>query len=65
MMMKKILMLIFVMSVAFPTYLSSQDLDVATLAKREGSKKGVQLKAPITGVWSDRVSVGIGYKYSF
>lgn len=34
-------------------------------ARKEGSKKGVQLKAPITGVWSDRVSVGIGYKYSF
>lgn len=34
-------------------------------ARKEGSKKGVQLKAPITGVSSDRVSVGIGYKYSF
>lgn len=34
-------------------------------ARKEGSKKGVQLKAPITGVSSDRISVGIGYKYSF
>lgn len=34
-------------------------------ARKEDSKKGVQLKAPIKGVSSDRVSVGIGYKYSF
>ena len=34
-------------------------------ARKEDSKKGVQLKAPITGVSAQRVSVGIGYKYSF
>ena len=34
-------------------------------ARKEDSKKGVQLKAPVTGVSSDRLSVGIGYKYSF
>ncbi len=34
-------------------------------ARKEDSKKGVQLKAPITGVSAQRVSAGIGYKYSF
>lgn len=34
-------------------------------ARKEGSKKGVQLKTPITGISSDRVSVCIAYKYSF
>jgi hypothetical protein len=34
-------------------------------ARKEDSKKGVQLKAPITGISSNRVSVGVSYKYSF
>lgn len=34
-------------------------------ARKEGSNKGVQLKAQIEGIVSDRISVGIGYKYSF
>lgn len=60
MMMKKILMLIFVMSVAFPTYLSSQDLDAATLAKREG-RKNLTIKEWNTDAksktrWLDRVT---------
>lgn len=34
-------------------------------AKKEGSKKGVMLKAPVTGYSSNRVSVGVAYKFSF
>ena len=34
-------------------------------ARKEGSSKGIQLKMPITSFYSDRVSVGIAYKYSF
>ena len=34
-------------------------------AKKEGSKKGVALKAPVTGYSSNRVSVGVSYKFSF
>lgn len=34
-------------------------------ARKEGSIKGVVLKAPIHGISSDRISVGVAYKYSF
>lgn len=34
-------------------------------ARKEGSKKGVQLKLPVTASYSDRFSVGVAYKYSF
>ena len=42
-------------------YLYDKEID----ARKEGSDKGVALKRPITGLSSSRVSVGIGYKYSF
>lgn len=34
-------------------------------ARKEDSNKGEGLKKPVTGVSSDRLSVGISYKYSF
>ena len=34
-------------------------------ARKEGSIKGVVLKAPIHGISSDRFSLGVAYKYSF
>lgn len=34
-------------------------------ARKEGSKKGVGLKAPITGYSSNRLSAGVSYKFSF
>lgn len=34
-------------------------------ARKEGSLKGVVLKAPITDVYANRLSVGVSYKYSF
>ena len=34
-------------------------------ARKEGSNKGIQLKLPITSTYSDRLSVGVAYKYSF
>ena len=34
-------------------------------ARKEGSLKGVVLKAPITDVYAKRLSVGVSYKYSF
>ena len=34
-------------------------------ARKEGSSKGVVLKAPITGIHANRMSVGVSYKYSF
>lgn len=42
-------------------YLYDKEID----ARKEDSDKGVALKRPITGLSSSRVSVGIGYKYSF
>lgn len=59
-MMKKILMLLFMAFVAFPTYLSAQDLDAATLAKREG-RKNLTIKEWNTDAksktrWLDRVT---------
>lgn len=34
-------------------------------ARKESSNKGVALKAPVTGVHSNRLSAGISYKFSF
>ncbi len=34
-------------------------------ARKEGSSKGVALKAPIVGVTGNLISLGAGYKYSF
>lgn len=34
-------------------------------ARKEGSNKGIQLKEPVKGIASDRISIGIAYKYSF
>lgn len=42
-------------------YLYDKDID----ARKEGSLKGQVLKAPVTSVTGTRVSIGLGYKYSF
>ncbi len=42
-------------------HLYDKDID----ARKEGSGKGVGLKKAVTGITSDRVSIGIGYKFSF
>lgn len=42
-------------------YYTDKDID----ARKEGSKHGVQLKMPVSTLNSHKVSVGIGYKFSF
>ncbi len=58
--MKKLLMLILVALVAFPSYLSAQELDAATLAKRAGRKnltiKEWNTDAKTKTRWLDRVT---------
>lgn len=59
-MMKKILMLVVMAIIAFPCVLSSQELDAATLAKREGRKnltiKEWNTDAKTKTRWLDRVT---------
>lgn len=58
--MKKLLMLMLVAFVAFPSYLSAQELDAATLAKRAGRKnltiKEWNTDAKTKTRWLDRVT---------
>lgn len=58
--MKKLLMLLLVAFVAFPSYLSAQELDAATLAKRAGRKnltvKEWNTDAKTKTRWLDRVT---------
>ncbi len=42
-------------------HLYDKDID----ARKEGSSKGVELKKAIVGVSADRISLGIGYRFSF
>ena len=59
-MMKKILMLVVMAIIAFPCVLSAQELDAATLAKREGRKnltiKEWNTDAKTKTRWLDRVT---------
>lgn len=58
--MKKILMLLLAAFIAFPSYLSAQELDAATLAKRAGRKnltiKEWNTDAKTKTRWLDRVT---------
>ena len=58
--MKKFLILLFVSLIAFPSIMSAQDLDAATLAKRAG-RKNLTIKEWNTDAksktrWLDRVT---------